>query len=377
MYRGCCPRVNTPGRLTRLQRTGALTLLSLTQAALIAGGCAATGPQARVAPPIIAVRYDVEPVFVGAAHETALDQIRQDFERLAALGFTHVVLYYVDRSDGRRLLEIAHGFSLSLILPLPMLDHFVRTGGLPPGCRGPGDLAGMVPQQILSHAGLAAIAVNPGSTRRTAERAAALAAAVQSRGIACVAVGNVAVDCGVVRPTTIDTDLAGSELDDSPLEPWLAQYHEGLVAGRTDGVVFDQFRTLAGAGMLSKEVPLTPARIAALRRLLIRVQAWGPRLHGLSATPIKAEVQGTGSLKLIALTRGPTRYVLAFNRSRHDYARFRLRLPETIHGAGVSRAVEVPASSSEKPGRVLHAGSEGILIPIDLRPGDAVLFEVF
>ncbi len=377
MYRRWCPGVNRPGRLTRLQRTGALTLLSLTQAALIASGCAATAPRARVAPPIIAARYDVEPVFVGALHQAALDQMRQDFERLAALGFTHVVLYYVDRSDGRDLLEIAHGTRLSLVLPLPMLDHFVRTGGLPPGCRGPGDLAAMVPQEMLHHAGLAAIAVNPGPTRRTAERAASLAAAVQSRGIACVVVGNVAVDCGVVRPTTIDTDLAGSEPDGSPLEPWLAQYHEGLVAGSTGGVVFDRCRTLAGAGMLSKEVPLTPARIAALRRLLIRVQAWGPRLHGLAATPINAGAKGARSLKLMALTRGPTRYVLAFNRSRHEYTRCRLLLPETINGAGVSRAVEVPASSGQRPGRVLHAGSEGILIPIDLRPGDAVLFEVF
>ncbi len=163
------------------------------------------------------------------------------------------------------------------------------------------------------------------------------------------------------------------------MEAWLRQYHQGLIDGRLAGLVFDRYRRIPGdgPGIITQGGPPDPARLAAVKELAARARLWGPRLTGATPGPLRLGASADADLSVTAFDHGRRLYVLVFNRSADRYTRSEVVLPELINGASPSRAVEVPASMSNPVGRVVNPHRGRIGLPVDLRPGDAVLFEIF
>ena len=71
---------------------------------------------------------------------------------------------------------------------------------------------------------------------------------------------------GAGGPTVIDVGVGDAEEQGSATEQWLAQFHEGLAAGRTAGVVVERYRRPPGdpPDLATDHGPLPPARAAAL-----------------------------------------------------------------------------------------------------------------
>ena len=64
---------------------------------------------------VIAVRYDVEPVFVAYGERAALEAMRDDFDTMARLGFTAVDLRHVAPADEREIAELARARGISVL----------------------------------------------------------------------------------------------------------------------------------------------------------------------------------------------------------------------------------------------------------------------
>jgi hypothetical protein len=181
------------------------------------------------------------------------------------------------------------------------------------------------------------------------------------------------------RPAVIDSRTVRDGPPGAAIERLLTQYHEALFAGQTGGVIVDRFMRLPGdpPGLTSPDDPLLPAHTAAIAELVQRARCWGPRLRGLSAVPLDAAISDSSRLTTTAFGHGARRHVLVFNRSADRFARQEVRLPASVLGASVQRAVEVPPSSARGAGRVIQAQRGQLTLPVELRPGDAALFEIF
>jgi len=323
---------------------------------LVPCGCA-TAPVPTADPYLIAVAYDVEPRFIGLEHGEAIHAIRRDFRAIAGLGFDGVVLRHVEDTDRLTLLDIAYETSLATLVPDRRFEHFVLTGTLPAACADASSLTQTLLRGIADHPARSAWVIHPGRSAAAADHAAALVASLRERRSRCTLLDGdrSAEDKGGfarIDPAVLDTELEGS-----PLERLIAQYHAGLSAGRTDGVVVDPYRRLPGDthGLTSSDGPVAPAQTAAI---------------GASTTL-------EGDLQIAVLIRGERRYVLVFNPAGDIYARSDVVLPQSIGGAVASRAVEVPPSTDRTVGRVVDAERGHIILSVSLRPGDAALFEIF
>jgi hypothetical protein len=162
------------------------------------------------------------------------------------------------------------------------------------------------------------------------------------------------------------------------VERLLAKYHAALGAGQTGGVIVDRYMRLPGVppGLTSPDEPLLPAHSSAIAALIQRARSWGPRLSALPARPLVSETDSSW-LTVTAFGRGARLYVLVFNTSEERFAREEVRLPASILDRSALRAVEVPPSTDCGAGRVIYAQRGQLLLPVELRPGDAALFEVF
>jgi hypothetical protein len=68
---------------------------------------------------------------------------------------------------------------------------------------------------------------------------------------------------------------------------------------------------------------------------------------------------------------------MVFNPSTEAFARGEIQMPSVVGDASAVRAVEIPPASRQRPGQIIAAAGGRIVIPISLKPGDAVLFELF
>lgn len=364
----------------------AVTLVAVS-GALTAGpgivGCAtpsvSTHPRERRSNPyLLSAACDVEPLLVGQSHGAAIDTLKRDFQDIARLGFDSAVLRHVDERERLELLETARQAGLGVVLPDRAIQYYARTGSLPTGVGDYGELPRIIPREIIAHPALASFVVEVGESSRSAARGDKLCAALGDRGLPCVLVGG-EIRTGTRSLIRIDTAVGEPDSNLSPLEPWLARYHEGLSAGRTAGVVFDGYRGLPGdgPGIAPGTDPGAPARTAAIKALTTRARLWGPRLQNL--TPHRIQV-GSGVLRDLVVTafiHGRRRYVLVFNSSAQSYARSEVVLPELVGGSAVARAVEVPSSRTKAAGKVVRPTRGRIVLPVILRPADAALFELF
>jgi len=164
------------------------------------------------------------------------------------------------------------------------------------------------------------------------------------------------------------------------MEQILMQFHAGLAAGLTSGLVIDDRRALPGEppGLFDSSVPLTAAKSAALRAVMTRALRWGRRLFGAAARPMGSALpDGEGAVTLTLLTQGKRQYALVVNTSREAFFRGDVSVPQPLEGVTFRRAVEVPASAAQLAGRVVDAREGKLPLAVDLRPGDAALFELF
>ncbi len=350
------------------------------------GGCAASRSAPTRDPYRIAVRYDVEPRFVGSNHEAALEAVGRDFGRIAELGFDTVVLLHAEDGDRLTLLNLAADAGLKASVPDRQIEHYTTTGALPDGCPGLPALIRALPRSLVRHPACHGITLVSPRGQAAADRIAKLQNRAQERTLNLILLGAdppdpVEAEVNPVGTGVILVDSGTGRIDPeaSPLEPWLAQYHAALGAGRTGDLVLDRYRKPPGdpAGVVAATGRVGPAEAAAIDALTSRARHWGPRLHGLTAHPIPdARINGA-DLRITGFSRGQRRYVLVSNPATDSYAHGEVTLPDTIRGEQATRAVEVPVSGDLPAGRVVNARRGLITLDLSLRPGDAVLFETF
>jgi hypothetical protein len=373
-YRRSWEGVNRRGKFAARSITVAVLLDIL---CLFSSGCAIT-PGARPARYWIAARYDVEPRLSEGGLSGNNGVIGNDFKAIAGLGFSGVVLQHVEDGDRRTLLELADEVGLKAAVPDRRFDRFVVTGGLPPQCRDENDLLRearhVAPDEIVHHSAFHGYVVDGGRGAAERERSRKLRAQLVRNGTSCISLG----DNDDAPLAGIDARAVREGPPGTALERLLAKYHTALCAGQTGGVIVDRFMRLPGdpPGLTSPDEPLLPAHSSAIAALIQRARCWGPRLSALPASSLVSAMDSSW-LTVTAFGRRSRRYVLVFNTSTERFAREEVRLPALILDQAVLRAVEVPPSTDRGAGRVIHAQRGQLVLPIEVRPGDAALFEVF
>ena len=372
-YRRLREGVNSRGQfaarsIIRLRWTVLLDALCL-----FSSGCAIT-PVVKPATYWIAARYDVEPRLIGSDFTRDDGVIGKDLKAIAGLGFSDVVLHHVEDRERRTLLELADAAGLEAAIPHRGFDRFVVTGELPPQCRDEHDLLRETPDDIIHHSAFHGYVVEGGRGSAARERSRKLCAQLVRKGTLCISLG----DYDDNSMAVIDARTVRDGPPGTALERLLAKYHAALCAGQTGGVIVDRFMRLPGdpPGLTSPDEPLPPAHSSAIAALIQRARCWGPKLSALPASPLVSATDSSW-LTVTAFGRGARRYVLVFNTSTERFAREEVRLPAMVLGQAVLRAVEVPPSMDRGAGRVIQSQHGQLPLPVELRPGDAALFEVF
>jgi len=335
----------------------------------------------------IAARYEVEPrqsKTNSVQHSRALDltsgfsrndgMIGDDYKAIAGLGFRGIVLYHVEDDEPRTLLDLADEVGLKAAIPDRSFNKFVMNGELPPLCRDVDDLLHEAPDEIVRHPALHGYILEGGRDAAARERSQKLCAQLIRNGTTCFLQGD---DEGVPL-VIIDARIIREGPPGTALERLLAEYHSALCSGKTGGVIVDRFTRRPGdpPGLTSADEPLLPAHHSALSAMIQRARCWGPKL---SALPMSSLISTTDSSWLTVTLFGQEarRYVLVFNTSSERFAREEVRLSASILNRPVLRAVEVPPSMDRGAGRVIHVQRGQLPLPVELRPGDAALFEIF
>ncbi len=370
-----------------------LGILSLPLAVLVIGqgllmsGCASS-PQRYPASHWIAVRYDVEPRTMGDFSSRA-GIIQADFIQIAQLGFSGVILCHMEDGDHWTVLDLAAEAGLKAVIPDRTFDRFVGTGVLPTQCGNENELIRERLGPITDHAAFQGYALDHGRGSAAQDRARRVRLQLAGRGITCVSSNPFdAILSSKERAATKNDDDAPFAIIDARMvregppgaavERLLAAYHAALCSGRTGGVMVDRYFRLPGEppDLASQDEPLLPAHRSAISALVERARCWGPLLSDLHASSL-ASATDVSPAAITAFGRGFRRYVLIFNTSTDQFLREEIPLPPLVFDESAIRAVEVPPETGRGAGRVIHAGKGQLVIPIELRPSDAAMFEVF
>lgn len=327
------------------------------------------------------MRYDVESIRIGLDRAAGNKRTRTDLTRVNELGFDAVVFECVDDDERAEMLEVASSSGLAAVVPDRDVQYYILTGRLPPSFASADELIRGKLRKLSARNGFAGLSIGQvASSAGASDRYSKVLAAARELGVPCV-----------VLATTIDLPRDGSafaivdagELADdavgSPLERLLARFHGELAAGRTAGLVVDRFAHAPGdrGGLAVVDDAPTAAKLAAVRGLVRRAKRWGPRLFGCRSEVVKEASADGEEVSLTAFVQDRRRYVLAYNPSRERYVRGSVAAPASIDGRPVLRLVEIPPTPDHIAGEVFESQRGGITIRVDLRPGDAALFEVF
>jgi len=343
---------------------------------LLAVGCVAA-PKPGAGPFVLALRYDVEPVRIGLSEGAHLETAREHFTKIAELGFDTAVLQHVADEDRTSLLDLAAECGLRLAVPDRRIDYFVKTGvWASTPMLSATELAARVGPPA-SHPAFAALVLQGAGGDGSRSRAARVRELLDAQGVPVLCLGE--TQPGASLPAIVNT--AGL-WDGPPSEAagrLLAQYFDGLGHGRTGGVIVDRFARLPGdaPGVQNPSAELLAGHRAALAELAARARRWGPLLVGAETSDVPLPDDLSAEVRLTVLHRGQRRYLLVANGAGATFLRQVVRLPATMAGATVARAVEVPSTAERGAGRVMHAVGRDLSLPIDLRPRDAALFELF
>ena len=172
------------------------------------------------------------------------------------------------------------------------------------------------------------------------------------------------------------------EAQSRPANPWLAEYHTGLAAGLTGGLVIDRFRVVPGQwrALVEGDQPADVGFSAAIRRITSRATCWGPKLRRLQPQVIEPVEPASPGLKVVLFAGSKRRFVLVFNTSPGDFVHQAVTLPigrGELASQPVRRAVLVPPDVHVIAGQVVQPRGNHLALPVDLAPGDACLWEVF
>ena len=332
------------------------------------------------------------------AVEMASATAGSSFERVAALGFSQVILR-VGSEDPVPRLEAAQQAGLSTLVRLGSIDAFIAGDHTKEEAPTPENGEFNMPTAVIRHPAFRAILAPAGSDAKSRVRSARVCAAARSAKIRCLRIEERVSDAGglpaadgpapmhgdALRPAIVEV-LPG-DFEIVPLwQSILGQYHRSLLDGQTDGLVVRGADAYFG-GEAQAAPSQAPAVRAALAEACTRVNRWGALLSSsrlISTRPVDAEgdvrsaVFETSSRANFARPGDePTRaarFVLIANLSdgfiRHEEVQ--------VESDGIfERAVEVPSSIERPPGRIIPAHGVRFTVPIELRAGDALLFELF
>lgn len=335
-------------------------------------GCAAPPPRP-VERFLLAVRYDVEPTLRPRAAGAEWERVRSDFRAMADAGFAAVMAVYLT-DDARPPIErTARETGLAVAELDRQLRRFVLTGALPSGVEQPAAL--LRSPAPSNRSGQPLRVVERGATAEQRARSAILA---RSTNPPIFFLGGDAASADDRTLTLVRVDAESARSPGSLRESWLGQWHRGLAEGRTAGLLVDRWRGAANvmAGLEEDGTGLTVVQQAALRELVGRAAAWGPRLYRARVVPLGAAA-GPADVRIVGLARGDRRYALIWNPSSVSFVRGEVALPPRIGAAPIRRAVEVPTTPRESVGQVVVPTDGRLILVVDLRPGDAVLYELF
>lgn len=329
----------------------------------------------RVAAPVSVPRYplimsyDLDAVAMGSVGTASFATLRDDARRIRELGFDTLLFRRAfAHADAARDIAVECGLTPAMndIRADRWLAGFDAVAGRN---RSAGDIA----NELAAGAVDGLLVLEPRRSPAREERCHALAAELRDRGIAFVEIGTPGTTTG--SPAAVLVRWANSSRP--PLESWLAQFHQGLSLGQTGGLVFREYRR-PGDDVSLLDPPDSidaRARRAALGELVARAAAWGPRVAGLQAMPVTCR-QAPPDVAVTALGAQRCRYVLVRNRAADRFARGDVAISATFEGVTMRRAVEVAASASAAPGQVIENVNDELRLTVDLRPGEARLFEL-
>jgi len=348
-----------------------LALVSVAFLAAAVTGCA-TATQQSATGVTLAVWYDVEPMLASLSYDQANSETSTDFETMRRLGFNTILLRHGDEQANQALMSAGQGVGLTVAGESGPARHFVRTGELPDGFRSVRSLARSIARQSQGKAVLVAAGI--GAEARA--RSTALSALIEDSDVTAwpVQAAILVDDLALIRVSARSPTLP----HDRRSERWLGRFHAELMAGRTRGVVFDRFRRAPGYGdgLATESGTLSSRETAAAKSILERARRWCPRLLSTDVTTIEPSGKNPTGLRLAAYSHKKNRYVMIFNNSTDEFIRTEVAIPGRLSGRPVARAVEVPVEG-EVAGEVVNAHAAGLKIDVDLRPGDARLYEIY
>jgi len=363
-------------------------------ALLLATSAGCTAPVKVCGPYVIGMSYGVE-VAAAQADGDADQVLDRDFASLVKLGFDTVIIRHVEDGERGGVVEAARRCGLGVAVPSRDVLYYVRTGHMPEGCDSVGALVraswavgggGEMPMAVLGEVVDAA----------TASRAREVAAALRKRDdrwstFARVYCSERADSTVAARPVDAAIEGAPGDLvllqcrqgvagsDDRAGWDWLRQYHAGLAAGLTGGVVVDGFRVVPGRwrGLVEGADSVSVRRATAIRRITSRAAVWGPKLRRLRARPIEPVGHSSDRVRAVLFSGSKRRFVLLFNSSQDQFLHRAVQVPGTLDSKPAHRAVFVAPEEHLIAGDVVPARGGRLELPIDLAPGDACLWEIF
>lgn len=309
----------------------------------------------------------------------ALDTVRGDFERIRRSGFDGVTLWYAEDGARAELLDLARSAGLTAAVPDRAVHFYVLTGSFRPGVTQVGDLLKSIPAGVAEHPAFVVVVVDPGGTMSSINRAAEVSTALRRRGVECLLAGTAPIADPIRTWAQVVTSEPPRDGGASPTGALLAQFVKELSLGRTKGLLVDRYYRVSGepAGFDLATGLETPAAAAAVAALLARARQWGPRVAGLSAEPMPAAAGDAPGTRLTLLADDERRYLLVSNPPGGAACRGFVTVPQQVRGKAVTRAVEVASASDRLPTAAVTPRQGVIKLNVDLRPGDAALFEIF
>jgi hypothetical protein len=304
------------------------------------------------------------------------------------LGFNTVLFDYMEDQQALELLNAAAQSGLRAYLTDRDLHYYLLTGMLR-GVESLDELIGAKLKPLAVQPAFTGVAILGGYPR---ERAAAVCSALESAGIDCLVPGQSGYP--TQRGTVVawlDANAPGNP-NGSQIERLLLELNGELYAGWNDGLVIDfapdpdppaslvsnpsKLDEVAGGGeFVASSNPRS--RIFAVESLLRRAKLWGARLRGFERQLISVDEQRRDPALLSAVfVRNPRRYLFVLNPSSQP-VRAPIRFPALLGGKPAMRAVGIPATADRIAGDVFEAHGADLSVNVNLRPGDAALFEIF
>lgn len=346
-------------------------------------GCATlTRPESkrigRESHPIIAFRYDVESSST-KSDSTSIEKMRSDFALARNAGLDSVIMPCTNERRRNEAMEIAHRNNLRVFLLRDDVESYLSTGTLPADCNGNvSRLAAKIAREIRKGSSTGGLWI--GATGNTAahDRRRELCSEIAKLGLLCVCEGDASSVPVCSSLALVRTRIRANDAPEAGPEIWLASYHAGLMAGNTGGVLLDQYPIrMSQSEQTSNDGAMSRRASSAIREVITRAGAWGSMLHGSIVTPAKLGSGRPDQIKAAWFYAERRRYLMLFNSSTSLFARREYSVPTPGDGKPVNRIVEIPSSPDQPVGRVIKPRSSSFRVPIDLKPGDAVLFEAF